>query len=122
MAKLPPELRSLVVGDNNNSEWIEQQISEDIVYLLERIQQGKEPTQRELDTILVSPVEAGAVLSVRSQRHISHRYVKERARTHGKDKMPLNPKLTPARVIGKTHLYPLRQVWDLGAIRQYHKK
>lgn len=110
MTELTPEIRQLTGLD----ERLEQQISGDVALVLEKMLQGTDPTEEEM-SLLINPVEAGAIVSIRSRRPVSHRYIKEIARpTVGSEKKtPKKRRLEPAKIAGKTHLYRLGKVYEL---------
>jgi len=70
------------------------QISEEAVTIINKIYQGVQLEESELD-ILLNPTEAAALLTAKYRRTINHRYIKEITR------MVTNPKtghVTPARL------------------------
>jgi hypothetical protein len=87
------------------------QISEEAVTIINKIYQGVQLEESELD-ILLNPTEAAALLTAKYRRTINHRYIKEITR------MVTNPKtghVTPARLThdklaGATHLYRVRKI------------
>lgn len=119
MAELSPEVRELT-GLN---ERLEQQVSEEVALVLEKMLQGTDPTEEE-KSILVNPVEAGAIVSIKSQRPVSHRYIKEISRAViGKDRKPAKSRrLEPAKIAGKTYLYRLGHVYELNPVGTHSSK
>ena len=104
--QLPPEIIALF-PENLKMK----QISEEAAIIISKIYQGIQLEEQELD-ILLNPAEAAALLTVKYQRPVNHRYIKEITR------MVTNPKtghVTPARlthdkVAGATHLYRVRKI------------
>lgn len=92
----------------------EQQISEEVALVLEKMLRGGDLTDEE-KMLLVNPVEAGAIVSIKSQRVVSHRYIKEMSRPNiGKGKKPVQRRrLEPAKKAGRTNLYLLGDVYNL---------
>lgn len=113
MTELSPKVRELT-GLN---ERLEQQISEEVALILEKMLQGIDPTEEE-KSILVNPVEAGAIVSIKSHRPVNHRYIKEISRaTIGKERKPAKSRrLEPAKIAGKTYLYRLGKVYELNPV------
>lgn len=104
--QLPQEIVTLFPKNLNTK-----QISEEAVVIINKIYQGVQLEEQELD-ILLNPAEAAALLTVKYRRPVNHRYIKEITR------MVTNPKtghVTPARlthdkVAGATHLYRVRKI------------
>lgn len=104
--QLPQEVVALFPKNLNTK-----QISEEAAAIINKIYQGVQLEEQELD-ILLNPTEAAALLTAKYRRPINHRYIKEITR------MVTNPKtghVTPARltydkVAGATHLYRVRKI------------
>jgi len=110
VTELSQEIKTMTgLGDQQ-----EQQISEEVALVLEKMMQGGGLTDQE-KALLVNPVEAGAIVSIKSQRVVSHRYIKEISRPNiGKGKKPVQRRrLEPAKKAGRTNLYLLGDVYNL---------
>src|SRR5258707_14815187 len=112
MVDLPNEIKSLAGIDDK----VERQLSRDIVPVLKKMINGQVPTPEERQ-LLINPTEAGAIVSIKSGRVVTHRYIKEIARPRIKKDEPVRKRrLEPAKVAGKTSLYFLGDVYDLEPI------
>lgn len=80
---------------------------------LEKVARKEEVLTRKEEVLLVSPLEAGIILSINSGRAVDHRYVKELARKSGEKKR----RLEPVRTAGKTFLYRFGDVYKLGEVK-----
>lgn len=104
--QLPPEIVALF-PENLKMK----QISEDAALIINKIYQGIQLEEQELD-ILLNPTEAAALLTTKYRRTISHRYIKDITRTVKNQKTGhITPaRLTHDKVAGMTYLYKARKI------------
>lgn len=104
--QLPQEIVALFPKNLNM-----RQISEEAICIINKIYQGVQLEEPELD-ILLNPTEAAALLTAKYRRSINHRYIKEITRmiTNTKTGHVTPARLTHDKVAGATHLYKVRKI------------
>ncbi len=107
-----PETVFLPPGTSSEDRaFILSQLTPEVIEVLNRLYEQQAPVGSELD-LPVNTSEAAVLLSIKSGRPVSHRYVKELYRTKGRDGRPISPRLKPIKPVGHSHLFRLGDVYE----------